>query len=153
MLKLKLQYFGHLMWRADSLEKTLVPKDWRQEKKQMKENEMVGWHRRLNALEFEQTPGDSEGKGSLVCCSLWGHKESDTTEWLNLLTGSPMDCLSELSTMTHLYWVALHGMAHSFIELDKAVVHLIRLVSLLWLWFCGWDWVLFWWPGPCSVNL
>ena len=43
--------------------------------------------------------------------------------------------LSELSTMTHLSWVALHGMAHSFIELDKAVVHVIRLVSFLWLWF------------------
>ena len=43
--------------------------------------------------------------------------------------------LSELSTMTHLSWVALHGMAHSFIELDKAVVHVIRLVSFLSLWF------------------
>ena len=43
--------------------------------------------------------------------------------------------LSELSTMTCLSWVALHGMAHSFIELAKAVVHVIRLVSFLWLWF------------------
>ena len=42
-----------------------------------------------------------------------------------------MDCLSELSAMTHLYWVALHGMAHSFIELDKAVVHVISLISFL----------------------
>ena len=42
---------------------------------------------------------------------------------------------SELSTMTHLFWVALQGMARSFIELDKAVVHVIRLVSFLWLWF------------------
>ena len=42
---------------------------------------------------------------------------------------------SELSTMTHPSWVALHGMAHNFIELDKAVVHVIRLVSFLWLWF------------------
>ena len=49
---------------------------------------------------------------------------------------SPVDhILSELSTMTHPSWVALHGMAHSFIELDKAVVHVIRLVSFLWLWF------------------
>jgi len=39
-----------------------------------------GWHHRLN--EFEQTPGDSEGQGSLACCSPWGHKELDTTEWL-----------------------------------------------------------------------
>ena len=43
--------------------------------------------------------------------------------------------LSELSTMTHLSWVALLGMAHHVIELDKAVVHVIRLVSFLWLWF------------------
>ena len=43
--------------------------------------------------------------------------------------------LSEPSTMTHLSWVALHGMAHSFIELDKAVIHVISLVSFLWLWF------------------
>ena len=49
---------------------------------------------------------------------------------------SPFDhVLSELSTMTHMFWVALHGMAHSFIELVKAVVHVIRLVSFLWLWF------------------
>ena len=43
--------------------------------------------------------------------------------------------VSELSTMTWLSWVALHGMAHSFIELDKAVVHVISLISFLWLWF------------------
>ena len=42
-------------------------------------DEMVGWHHRLSAHEFEQTPGNSEGQGSLVCCSSWGHKESDMT--------------------------------------------------------------------------
>ena len=56
--------------------------------------------------------------------------------WSGLLFPSPVEhVLSEFSTMTHLSWVALHGMAHSFIELDKAVVHVIRLVSFLWLWF------------------
>ena len=44
---------------------------------------MVGWHHQLNGHEFEQTPGDCEGQGSLVCCSPWGHRESDTTERLN----------------------------------------------------------------------
>ena len=44
---------------------------------------MVGWHHKLSGHEFEQTLGDSEGQGSLVCCSPWGHKESDTTEQLN----------------------------------------------------------------------
>ena len=49
----------------------------------MTEDEMVGWHHRLNRHEFEQAPGDGERQGSLVCCSSWGHKESDTTEGLN----------------------------------------------------------------------
>ena len=58
-------------------------KDWGQEEKGAAEGEMVGWHHRLNEHEFEQTPGDGEGQGSLVSCSPWGHKESDTTERLN----------------------------------------------------------------------
>ena len=44
---------------------------------------MVGWHHRLNEHEFEQTPGDNEGQGSLACCSSWSRKESDTTKPLN----------------------------------------------------------------------
>ena len=56
--------------------------------------------------------------------------------WSGLPFPSPVDhVLSDLSIMTHLSWVALHGMAHSFIELDKAVVHAISLVSFLRLWF------------------
>ena len=53
MLNLKLQYFGHLMQRAGSLEKTLTGKDWRQVEKGMTENEMVGWHHRLKGHDFE----------------------------------------------------------------------------------------------------
>ena len=49
----------------------------------MTEDEMVGWHHQLNGPEFEQALGDSEGQGSLVCCSPWGRKESDTIEQLN----------------------------------------------------------------------
>ena len=48
----------------------------------MAEDEMVGWHHQLNGHEFEEILGDSEGQGSLVCCSPWGHKESDTNERL-----------------------------------------------------------------------
>ena len=56
--------------------------------------------------------------------------------WSGLPFPSPVDHIwSELSTITRPFWVALHGMAYSFIELDKAVVHVIRLVSFLWLWF------------------
>ena len=49
----------------------------------MTEDEMVGWHHRLNGYEFEQAAGDGEGQGSLVCCSQRGHKDSDMTERLN----------------------------------------------------------------------
>ena len=58
-------------------------KDWRWEEKGTTEDEMVTWHHPLNGHEFEQAPGVCEGQGSLVCCSLWGHKESDTTVQLN----------------------------------------------------------------------
>ena len=58
-------------------------KDWGLEEKGMIEDEMVGWHHRLNGHESEQIPGDSEGQGSLACCSPWGHKESDMIEGLN----------------------------------------------------------------------
>ena len=50
-------------------------KDGRQEEKGATENEMFEWHHSFNGCEFEQAPGDGEGQGSLVCCSLWGHKE------------------------------------------------------------------------------
>ena len=50
-------------------------KDWVQEEKGVTEDEMVGWHHQLNGCEFEQTLGDSEGQGNLVCCSPWGHKQ------------------------------------------------------------------------------
>ena len=57
-------------------------KDWGQEEKGMTEDEMVGWHHWFNGQEFEQTLGDSEGQGSLECCSPWGCKESDMTEFI-----------------------------------------------------------------------
>ena len=77
MLKLKLQYFGHLIRRADSLEKTSLLGEI--EEKGDTENEMVAQHHGLNGYEFEQTQGDSEAQGNLTCCSPWGHKESDMT--------------------------------------------------------------------------
>ena len=58
-------------------------KEWRQEEKGMTEDETVGWHHWLDGREFEQTPGVGDGKGGLACCSPWGHKELDMTEWLN----------------------------------------------------------------------
>ena len=58
-------------------------KDWGQEEKGTTKDEMVGWHHRFNGHESEQTLGDSEGLGSLVCCSPRGHKELGTTQWHN----------------------------------------------------------------------
>ena len=58
-------------------------KDRGQQEKGLTEDEMVGWHHLLNGHEFKQTPGDSEGQGSLACCSPRGRKESDTTEQWN----------------------------------------------------------------------
>ena len=58
-------------------------KDWMWEEKGTTEDEMVGWHHQLDAHEFEQSLGVGDGQGSLVCCSPWGHKKSDTTERLN----------------------------------------------------------------------
>ena len=58
-------------------------KYWRREEKGMTEDVIVGWHHWLSGHEFEQAPGVGDGQGSLVCCSPWGRKESDTTERLN----------------------------------------------------------------------
>ena len=78
MLKLKLQYFGQLMRRTDSLEKTLML--GKIEGRRRRKDEMGGWHHQLDGHEFEQALGVDDGQGSLACCSLWGRKESDTTE-------------------------------------------------------------------------
>ena len=77
-----------ILWPADEKSWLIgkdhdAGKDWRQEEKGMTDNKMVTWHHWLNGHEFEQTLGDGEGQGSLACCSPWGPKESDTTEWLN----------------------------------------------------------------------
>ena len=58
-------------------------RDWGQEEKGMTEDEIAGWHHRLDGRESEWTPGVGDGQGGLVCCNSWGHKESDTTEHLN----------------------------------------------------------------------
>ena len=86
MLKLKLQYFGHLMRRVDSLEKNSdAGRDFGQEEKGMTEDEMAGWHHWLDGHESEWTPGVGDGQGGLECCDSWGRKELDTTEWLSWL--------------------------------------------------------------------
>ena len=92
-------------------------KDWEQEEKGMSEDEMVGWHHRLNGYEFEQALGDGDGQGGLACCCSWGHRELDTSERLNwtgnyfflLLIFSESVSVSFQRKTTHwrMYWVCL----------------------------------------------
>ena len=80
-LMLKLQYFDHLIWKSQLVRKDPdAGKDWSQEE-ETTEDEMVGWHHRLNGHECEQALGVGDGQGNLACCSPWGRKEM--TEWLN----------------------------------------------------------------------
>ena len=84
MLKTTLHYFGHLMQRTHTLGKTLMlGKIEGQRRREVAEDEMVGWYHRLNGHEFEEAPGVVDGQGGLACCSPWGRKESDMTERLN----------------------------------------------------------------------
>ena len=83
MLTLKLQYFGLLMQRTDSLEKTLMLGKTKGRKRKGWQDEIVGWHHWLNGHEFEQAPGVGDGQGCLACCGPWGQKELDMTERLN----------------------------------------------------------------------
>ena len=86
MLELKLQYFSHLVAKNWLIGKDPdARKGWKQEEKEMTEDEMVGWHHWLNGHEFEQALGVGDGQGSLACCGQWGHKESDTTERRKLM--------------------------------------------------------------------
>ena len=87
VLKLKLQYFGHLMWKRDWLEKTLMlGKIEGRRSRGRQRMRWFGWHHWLCGHESGWTPGVGDEQGSLACCGSWGCKESDTTEWLNWLT-------------------------------------------------------------------
>ena len=82
MLKLKLQYFGHLMQGTDSLEKTLMLEKI-EGRRGTTQDEMVGWNHQLNGHEFEEALGVGDGQGSLACYSRWGCKKSDWATELN----------------------------------------------------------------------
>ena len=88
MMKLKLQYLANWCIELIHWKRLWSGKDWRQEEKGSTEDEIVGWHHRLNGHEFEQAPGDGEGQGSLACCSPWGRKESTRlSDWTELNGG------------------------------------------------------------------
>ena len=97
-----------VLWLPDG-KNWLIGKDpdagkaWKQEKKGMTEDEMVGWHHWLDGHEFEQALGVGDGEGSLECCSLWGSKELDMNKWLNWTELSiPLYICSTTSLSIHL---------------------------------------------------
>ena len=83
MQKMKIQYFGHLMQRTDSLEKTLLLRKNKGRRRRGRQHEMVGLHQQLDVYEFEQTLRVGDGQGNLACCSPWCCKESNMIEQLN----------------------------------------------------------------------
>ena len=93
-------------------------RDQGQEEKGMTENEMAGWHHRLNGREFEWTPGVGDGQGGLACCDSWGHKEVDTTEQLNWteLTEPVLDYI-----YTHVH-VCMHVCTHTHTDTSQCFV-------------------------------
>ena len=81
-----------ILWPSDAKNRLIwkdpdAGKDWRQEEKEIAEDEVVGCHHRVDGHEFEQALGDGGWQGSLMCCIPWGRKESDMTEWLNWTDG------------------------------------------------------------------
>ena len=114
MLKLKLQYFGRLMWTTDSYEE---PWCWERLKAGREGDDRgwdVGWHHLLNGHEFDYTPGVGDGQGGLTCCTPCGHKESDTTERLNWL--KTIKTLEEKIVVT----LHKHRLGDGFFETQKA---------------------------------
>ena len=83
MLKLIFQYFGHLMWRADSLEKTLMLGKIEGRRRRWQRTRCLDGITNSVGMSLSKLQGDSEGQGSLVCCGPWRHKELDMTWWLN----------------------------------------------------------------------
>ena len=80
-----------ILWSPDAKNQLIgkdpdTGKDWRWKEKRTTEDEMAGWHHRLDGREFEWTPGVGDGEGGLACCGPWGLKELDTTERLNWTT-------------------------------------------------------------------
>ena len=110
MLKMKLQYFGHLMQRTDSLEKTLIlGNDWRQEEKGTAQDEMGVWHHQLNGHEFESTLGVGDGQGGLACYNPWVAKSwtwlSNWTElnWVTIYLWATREASYLIYTIVFLY--------------------------------------------------
>ena len=108
-------------------------RDWGQEEKGMTEDEMAGWHHRLDGHEFEWTAGVSDGQGGLVCCNSWGGKESDTTEQLNWMTPG-----TELNDTW--YWTSFHIFAIGISSLARCLLRFF--VHFQWGCLFSYHWIL-----------
>ena len=92
------KFLSAILWPSDAKNQLIekdpdAGKDWRQEEKATTEDEMVGWYHWLKGCEFEQTPGDGEGQGSLAWSNPWSHKESDFSDWTTVTSMSRETCL------------------------------------------------------------
>ena len=96
MLKLKLQYFGHLMRRVDSFDKTDAGRDWGQEEKETTEDEMARWHHWLDGVSLSELRELVMDREAWACCDSWGRKESDATERLNWTVSSSQNSKKNL---------------------------------------------------------
>ena len=119
MLKLKVQYFGHLTGKVYSLEKTVTGSDWGQEEKGNTEDEMAGLHHRLNGHEFEWTPWVGDGQVGLACCNSCDRKELDMTEQLNWteLNENSLDIYFQVIWLTEATYM-LAGLSLWFLSLS-----------------------------------
>ena len=149
MLKLKLQYFGHLMWRADSLEKTLMLGGigGRRRRGRQRMRWLDGITDWLNGREFEWTPGVGDGQGGLACCDSWGRKESDTTEglnWTEWCSSFPyfLQFMSEFGNIEFMIWATVSSRSCFWwlyrASPSLAAKDIINLISVLTIWWCPW---------------
>ena len=135
MLRLKLQYFGHLMWRADSLEKTLMLGGIGSRRRRGRQDEIAGWHQQLNGREFEWTPGDG-GQGGLACCYWWVTKSqtrlSDWNElnWGILLCMCPM--FLPICPSTEIYFSPSLSLYSQLFKSNTSVIMLFLILLPTW---------------------
>ena len=118
LLKLKLQYFGHLMGRVDSLEKILMLGGIGGRRRRGRQRMMAGWHHWLDGRECEWTLGAGDGQGGLACCDSWGRKELDMTEQLNWSTRWFLYTYSNLDKLSTEYNLGryIHGQEKDMIQ-------------------------------------
>ena len=129
MLKLMLQYFGHLTWRADSLEETLMLGKTEGRRRRGREYEMVGWQYQLNAHAFEQTQGESEGQGSL-CATFHGVTKSQTqlSDWTRTSVNMAHSLPSEFCALIQGQDISLCGWSFMSMSLHTFLVQFSRSV-------------------------